>query len=422
MVVPIRWQNSSRIAAILKSRGLKASPIKTFDFLNADRAARTTVHVLRIECNVSERSWRRLEAFDDPFTLWFEENFKIDTLKDSLSKYDIGQDVRDSTKRQIQQGLVAGGDLVAVLEQLYAHELETLIGTYKKLEEVDGVLLKELNVDMKGLREALKLKISSLKDVYWRELFDNLSQVTEKLTTQSRKTMLDTLTEHTHVDFSQSNARAILIWVIKNANQYLDNQVIQLVRRMTEEANVVLYKSNSTTFGKEQWRYGNTPENLARYSLDYRVVLHRVGGISIPRFSWEQGKKGELTGAASDLLSDILAVAGNLGFDVVDKRANVVLKDWNRGKNETFYFFDHQKRETVPLCDVRAFENQNLHIKFNQQFLVKLNIEFGRLMGWLRNWPDAVDEMGAVPVEAKAAWCANKLLTVDSLKLEKLSD
>ena len=43
---------------------------------------------------------------------------------------------------------------------------------------------------------------------------------------------------------------------------------------------------------------------------------------------------------------------------------------------------------------VRAFKNGNLHIHFNQAFMCRLNVEFGRLKGWLKDSHQAAVETG----------------------------
>jgi hypothetical protein len=44
--------------------------------------------------------------------------------------------------------------------------------------------------------------------------------------------------------------------------------------------------------------------------------------------------------------------------------------------------------------EVRAYMNGNLHIKFSQTFMLAMNVEIGRLQGWIHNVQQASDEMG----------------------------
>ena len=83
-------------------------------------------------------------------------------------------------------------------------------------------------------------------------------------------------------------------------------------------------------------------------------------------------------------------IAGNLGFNV---RSQSRLKLWESNKSQEFYTYDNSK-----LMDVKAFKNGNLHIRFNQLFIRRLNVEFGRLKGWIKNKQQAGEELN-IPVE-----------------------
>jgi len=70
-----------------------------------------------------------------------------------------------------------------------------------------------------------------------------------------------------------------------------------------------------------------------------------------------------------------------------------MLKKWESNKTQSFWTDDNSK-----LMDVKAFKNGNFHIKFNQLFIRRLNVEFGRLKGWLKNKEQASSELN-IPVE-----------------------
>jgi hypothetical protein len=48
------------------------------------------------------------------------------------------------------------------------------------------------------------------------------------------------------------------------------------------------------------------------------------------------------------------------------------------------------------LFEVRAFLNGNMHIRLNQKFALALNVEHGRLKGWIKTAAEAVEELGDV--------------------------
>ena len=54
-------------------------------------------------------------------------------------------------------------------------------------------------------------------------------------------------------------------------------------------------------------------------------------------------------------------------------------------KREVFYF------SVVLLCPL--YMNGNLHLKLNQKFILALNVEIGRLKGWIHNVQHAAAEM-----------------------------
>lgn len=413
-VVPERWKNHSGVQAAIKRREAKVVTLGKLDFQNAERRARARVEIIRID--FCYRGVGSRPARVDPFTAWFEDNFKLEISNTESSKFDWSRQTDSAVKKKLENELVAGSDLVSSLEKLYQAELEKLMNNYKSLEAVDEALLYELNVNLKGLKIALQQKVEGLKDLFWKELFENMSKITSRLSHANRDFMLKKLTAHTHIDFTAANAHAVLIWVIKQSNSYFDEQVITLVERMTEQANVKLYKSNEKTFGREQWAYKVRPDGLDRYSLDYRIVLHRTGGINNADAQYLRDRDGGLTRRAFELVNDILTVANNLGFDTTETvRAGHYR--WEPGKKFSFDFYDLTSKRRVELMSAKAFLNGNMHFKLNEAFICRLNVEFGRLKGWLKHSQDAVDEMGITLQMASEAFGSNIQLSSSSAML-----
>lgn len=67
--------------------------------------------------------------------------------------------------------------------------------------------------------------------------------------------------------------------------------------------------------------------------------------------------------------------------------------------------------------EVKAFKNGNLHIKFAPDFMIKLNVEMGRLKGWVKSASHAADEMGVSEAEAAASFGSNLQLAPKDLPL-----
>lgn len=407
LVIPKRWESNTDIQQALELRNAKATVLGEFDFLEADRKARAVVNIVKITLT-NERRYQGCESETDPFTNWFNENFKIDAAeKEPYSR----KPAASVSKEDIDTGLVKGGDIITVLTELYDRDLQKLIKNYKSLEEIDPVLFQELDVNFTDLRAAFKLKIKGLKNIYWNELFNNLTKITDKLTKGSRENMLEKLTSRTDVDFNSDNIYAVVIWVIKNANKYFDKQLINLVERMTAKANVVAYKSNKKVFEDEDWRYSRAPDDLGAFSLEYRIIMEEIGGLDS---SYQGERNMGLSPVGSHFLSDILTVASNLGFDTTNMTTPTDFW-WESNKGHDFYYRDHAKGEDVILMSVKAFRNQNLHLKISPKFMARLNVEFGRLKSWVKDARSAADEMDIDIEDAMAGFNSNLTLTNKSL-------
>jgi hypothetical protein len=338
LILPRRWKLEPRISNAIDLRKAQATVVDSFDFIEGERKARAKVDIVRVELRSIRSRWKDTESSTDPFELWFDAHFKIKAP--ATSDFDPERPTARGPKAaDVERELVAGSDMVAVLVKLYNRDMDTLIRNYKALEQMDPELLRELGVNFKDIRAGLFAKISGCKHGYWQELFDRLQKITDRLTTDSREAMLQKLMSRTDVDFNGLNAYAILSWAMKNCNTYMDQQLIDVFERMVEKANVINYKSNQRTFGDENWRYCRQPDGLTHFSLDYRIVLERVGGLCNSDFQFERTRHNGLSSRAHFFLLDILTIAGNIGFDVQGKERPDDF-EWESNKKKTFHFRD----------------------------------------------------------------------------------
>ena len=227
LVIPQRWGKHKSIAQALKDRKAKVKVIGNFDFLNAeDRKARAYVSLVKVELNYGKWKGKRYSDKDrnisvDPFDLWFYDTFKISAEKENLdTSFTMYEKKEKAFREKIKNEVVDGRGLVSVLVQLYNKELDHLIKNYQKLSDLDPDIFKELNINVKSLLAAFKEKIQGLKNLYWDELFNNLSEITSRLTSKSRDKLKSRLMTNSSIDFTESNIRSVVIWVIKNANYY----------------------------------------------------------------------------------------------------------------------------------------------------------------------------------------------------------
>jgi hypothetical protein len=127
-----------------------------------------------------------------------------------------------------------------------------------------------------------------------------------------------------------------------------------------------------------------------------------MGGISTSAYAFERSGNAGLDAHAAEFLQDILAVASTLGWSVASGRHGITSgRQWESNKLETFYCPKGR------LMDVRAFKKGTLHVRFAPDFIRKLNVEFGRLKGWLKSKDEAVSELGITPEEAEAYFGSN---------------
>lgn len=398
LVLPQRWKEQKPIIAALASRKAGYKILGEFDFLNSeDRQARAKVDLVYIWlCHVdysekrSKYAHGRTQNMIDPFDLWVKEFFGLEenSRKTDIPEYAQKREDDEVRKVNIKNSLVAGGSMIEVLDSLYRDELNGLIDNYKKVSSLDEELFRELDISVKSIISSIKVRVNGLKNAYWNELFSNYEPLTGRLTAASRKNFIESIRRKTNIDFTSSNAYAITVWAIKNADQYLDKQMIKTFNQLVEEANVINYKSNDRVFGKNLYMYLNDdPQRPSHFKLDYRLVVTRNGG-GLGKGSYMG--RGGLTEESANFIDDMIVIAKNLGFTSNDKAA---LHNFTAGSKEEF-LCTNKSGEEVTLMQVRTYQNGNMHIKFNQGFMLALNVEIGRLQGWIHNAQQAAEEMG----------------------------
>jgi hypothetical protein len=215
--------------------------------------------------------------------------------------------------------------------------------------------------------------------------------------------MLETLTANTSIDFSASNAYSIVIWAIKNANKYFDQQLVKLYRDLSSRENVQLYKSNSHHI-EDGWRYQK--DEMSHYSLDYRIVDHHYDAIST-EFGSERGM-GPL---ARTRIEDILTVAANLGLTVNEKEYEF---EWLPGRKNHFHMSVDGESETF--ATIKAYKHGNLHYAFSKRFMRALNIEAARLNGWIKSPKEACAEFDISLEEAETMFGSSLRLGSSDLR------
>lgn len=369
LVIPKRWVNSLDIKSAINARGIKANVLGTLDFLSADRKARAVVDVVKLSFN---------RAKQDPFKIWFDKEFK---MSDSSNIED--NQIQDTDIKKTKE-VVDGACYIESMCSLYNTELTHLLSNYKKVCELDSKLMNELfeNV-MVNLLTSLKSKIKGLKYKYWNEMFNRLSTVTDRLATKQRKQLLETLMGNTSVDFTSENIYAVIIWVTKNTSYYIDEQLVSTYERLISPESVILYKSNQKVYKESEWRY-NKPTH---YKLDYRIVVHNIGGVYE---GYEFNTINNIKQYGYDYIQDVLTVLNTLGYKANENLYNI---EWVGGRKEIFTFT--HDGVTEQLLEIKIYKNGNMHMKFNKKVMLRWNVEFGRIKGWLNKSKESADELNA---------------------------
>lgn len=383
LIIPQRWKNSEKIKAALET--LKPvyrarnnfrdeqpfEVIGSFDFVDAERSARAKVDIVFINKSGTPA--------DSGFDTFFDEIFAMGGSDD---KFDFqSAEYREEMKNE----LLTGRNKIEILCNGYATAQNTLFEHFKAICALDADILEVIGIKKKNVQEALKMKFKGLKTLYWNLAFDCLEEITSRLTSTSREQMKNRFDKLLTVDFNASNVYALVIWVIKNANDYYKSQMVDFFMRMSSPDNVQNYKSNQRVFEQNRWGYSN--EKHSHYTLDYRIVC---GSSSLPGADrWRM--KQTVRDILEIKLQDVCTVANNLGFQIGEtqypdgygQKGHCMLKDG------------------AELFEFKLYMNGNVHLKFNKEFIKALNVEVSRELGWVHSREDIAREF--VPEMAKGA-------------------
>jgi hypothetical protein len=380
-VIPKRYAKSAKIQTALKLRGIDepkyTKVVGEFDFYNAERKARAEVVAWRVRFG-SVRYDNTCDLRVDPFTLWVKSNLTQDQVAEDLEA-ELG--LKERIKAQADKALVTGGDLAVTLVETYNLELAEAIEVYKSILAIPRKYVHELDINVGGIIRRLETKIKNLKAIFWDNLFSHLDTVVSRLTNNTRTALMQRLHGQGMIDFTESNIRAVLVWIVRQCNSFLDDQIVETVERLIGFGNVKLYKSNQKTFVKDDWAYGRKPE-IGKFTLEPRVILQYCGGF------YEYGNYHGLNKNAFELIQDFITVGRNFGFHMPDETPRKI-KQWT-SKAVVFNYLDGGKE--YPFMTVRVFQNGNMHVKFNSRFMLRLNMEFARLKGWVKHKEEAEEE------------------------------
>lgn len=374
LVIPQRWKEDKEINAILETTKTTAYVLKTLDFFKAERQARAVVDIVML-------SRKELNEWDEkqknPFDRWFEQTFEVCTESAKLHDYELYEE----KQKQISANIVEAPNKITALCDLYNADMQRLYGSFKAICALDETTLTDIGVNYKAVKEALKKRIEGLKILYWKMVFNYLDEVTDRLTAESRRNLFYQFEKLNVVDFSESNVRSVVIWILKNAMNYYKDQLIEFYRKLSDYENIRPYKSNQKVFTADDWRWNKGRSGAyGAYTLDYRIICSYL-------FRTRTGWRGEFDTANNreniSILKDFCAIAQNLGFN---PNTNFTLIEEFGEKGYVFF-----KNGDV-FMEYKLYKNGNTHIKLNIEFTKAMNVEVSRLLGWIRTKQDIEQE------------------------------
>lgn len=398
LVIPQRWKESKAIADALKMRDATAKVIHSDDFLDGERRARAVVDIVEIRFPRGDDYHQKAA---DPFDIWFDQN--VSTFEQEETNAEHEQEAQELAKLRHLTS-------IAGMVESYNAEYAIMEDNYRAIFKLDYALLRELSVSKDNVRKGIKARMQGLKAKYWHLLFEHLDVITSKLSTKTKELFLKKITGQATIAFTALNAYAVTIWAIKNANRYFDEQCKDLFLELSTHDGVLMYKSNLKTWGADKWRYHrDESEKPHHYALDYRIVVHHYNAISAGERWNSYEYPGGLHRSVHEKIDDITAVLGNLGFSVCGVASRN--REWEAGK-----WRDFTNSDSETLFQVKAFQNGNIHLRFMPDAIKALNIEAGRLLGWIRNKRDVVTELGYSETDADKYFNSSRTLGASSLK------
>jgi len=446
LVIPQRWNEDKTIMKSIEDREAKYTSLGKFDFLNSeDRKARAYVELIRFDFSESNRFGRFRDILNvNPYDLMIDEWLEIDFEENEISEWKQNENRKESIKNEVVQGT----DLIESLHKIMLKEQQDLGEAYQSISKIPKFVAKELGLNKENIYKGLKFKLKGLDKNYWNELFDGFEPINKRLTRESIRKLKNKFFASSSIDFTPSNARAIVIQVIKQAVNLTSTQLLEVHDKFTNQESIRLYKSNQR-FNNNSFRYYRG-DKLDLYKLDYRIIFSSV----YPNYN---NTIGDMT---NDKLHDIFVIAKILGFNPqlgFNPKFGYSFKDMeygkpsfnfmeskhpldvgtktNVGKIEEVFYIDDTKRYQYKIkgeyfndyyvkslkdvfVEAKVYKNGNLHLKFNQEFMKRFNIEVGKLRGWLKRPDDIADEFQMDIEEATRLFLDNPLkLDISKLKL-----
>lgn len=458
-VVPKRWRTHKGIQQALKARNCIKSDLEmkldrkdgfdgevnklikvigqfSFNTVQAERKARVEVDVIRIVlASVRGRSiinadQRYLRV--DPMELAINE--LVSSLTPNVELHSGDESESTGSRQHHENALNEQSNPVANLVESYENEKADLFNLFKSLCSIRTDLLSSIGVNQKQVKDSIRCKITELSPQYWKRLFDFYKPINDRLCASKAKLIQEKISKNGGMEFTESNVYAVTSWTVKNAKINVDEQLCELFDKIASPDNVRNYKSNQRVFNANGngWRSKHTnihylkrkwcEEYGEHIQLEYRLVVDGIGaGLSSSTHTHWEGRVG-LNENTRNLFNDLTVCASNLGFDVHNNQSYLNQGEWEAGKAKVITFRDSFGKDQQ-LFKARVYGKGTVHIQLNQEFAIAMNVEVGRLKGWLHSSNEAIAELGITQEQSDRFYGANdnhgkaKLVSRESAQL-----
>jgi hypothetical protein len=394
-VIPERWIDDPAIKEAMTARGVKFSKILAeSNFLDADRAARARVHVVRFSFNAlnndekyASNHYKPNVSKDstDPFQLFLENELGLkknySKTTDKFNEYAEKERVRRdmaSEGNECFELVESKGILWALLDN-YERDLAKALEQYKLISAIDSGLLQELGVEYDLLQKGVKEKLLGYRNVYWSLLFENLDAISTRLTSKFAKELLNKLSSNA-LDFTYNNAVYIIQYAVEVGNELIEQSLINIYKDLTSpDAISRYYKSNEHVY-RDEWRYSN---DSAKYLLDYRFIHSNWSNFGA--HSWEKG----LCEGAREFTSDLLVAFKLLGYHNLYSTSSYESMSYG---DKLSIMGANPDGDVIELVTIKFYKNGNRHLKFNQEAMLRFNVTVSRLLCWVRSKDEFANE------------------------------
>lgn len=385
-IIPERWEDNELIQKSIAFRGAETEVLASDTFLNAERQARAKVDILYVSVDSRQPSPIQLlfrEAFGDIGLQIKNEEEKREKEKERLRS--LGVALRKNSEEFSLSNLIQEYDL----------EYQKLNETYYSLAKIDPILFNQLGVNLDLICNSLVNKIKALKHSYWDVLFNAYEPIYRNCTHSTLQKVKDMLPND--LDFTLSNIYAITSLVLRYATQMQKEQLTDWFFKLANPDNIKKYKSNEKVFSKDHWRFRQ--EKPTHFKLDYRIITDRIRKMDF----WGSRELNED-------IHDLMVIANTLKLNTISTRKKFTdfENHFEFGKREPIYYLDNDGNEQV-LAEVKIYKNGNTHLFLSQEFCIRLNIEVGRLLGWIHSKEEAKEELGFPMEEVEKAFGVTNL-------------